>query len=683
MLTTRGNCWALLGLVAQVTLASAHAGEGDGVYADLCVYGGTASGVVAAVTMARLGGSAVIVEPGQHLGGLTSGGLGQTDVGNAGAIGGVSREFYRRVLQHYSDEYGAESPQARASNGGFRFEPHVGEAVLNQMVAEQRVRVYVGQSLESVRVERGRVRFVKTTAGKLFRARMFIDATYEGDLMAKAGVSYTVGREPVDQYGEPHNGIQFGQPYHNFKVPVDPYNVPGDPSSGLLPGISSDDPGEHGRGDGRIQAYNFRMCLTTKPGNRRPFPKPKGYDPNRYTLLLRYIEAGVWDALQLSTALPNWKTDTNNNGGFSTDNIGMNYEWPEGDAATRRRVFDEHVTYQQGLLWFLTNDPRVPEAIRRELRHWGLARDEFTDSGGWPRQLYVREARRMVSDYVMTENDCMGRAVAPDSVGLASYTMDSHNCQRFAKDGRALNEGDVQIPVPAPFPVSYRSIIPRRGEPGNLLVPVCLSASHIAFGSIRMEPVFMVLGQSAATAAKLAIDGDTAVHDVPTDALGARLREDGQVLVWEPPTVAPLIDPRSLPGIVLDDASATRTGAWTPSNMASSRRVGTGYIHDGNADKGAKSLAYEPEVPAAGRYRLILMSVPHENRATRVPVTIEVPGQAPVMVYVDQRATADEGNALLGVFDLPAGRGLRVTVSNAGTDGYVVADGLQLLPDAE
>lgn len=289
----------------------------------------------------------------------------------------------------------------------------------------------------------------------------------------------------------------------------------------------------------------------------------------------------------------------------------------------------------------------------------------------------------MVSDYVMTENDCMGRTVAPDSVGLASYTMDSHNCQRFAKDGRALNEGDVQIPVPAPFPISYRSIIPRRGEPGNLLVPVCLSASHIAFGSIRMEPVFMVLGQSAATAAKLAIDERTAVHDVSMDSLTALLRENGQILVWEPPTVAPLIDPKSLAGIVLDDTSATRVGEWLPSSMAGSRRVGTGYIHDGNAGKGAKSLTYEPEVPTAGRYRLVLMSIPHGNRATNVPVTIEVPGKAPVTVHVNQRATSDEGDALLGVFDLPTGKGVRVTVSNAGTDGYVVADGLQLLFEAD
>lgn len=679
MRTTRRRHWALLALAASITLAGAHAQPDDGVYADLCVYGGTAAGVVAAITMARLGGSAAIVEPGQHLGGLTSSGLGQTDVGNAAAIGGISREFYGRILRYYTDRYGADSPQVKACNGGFWFEPHVAEVVLGQMVKEQRVPVYFGERLDRVGVERGRVRFIRTTAGTRFRARMFIDATYEGDLMAKAGVTYTVGREPVDQYGEPHNGVQFGQPYHNFKAPVDPYVVPGDPSSGLLPGVSGEDPGVHGQGDHRVQAYNFRMCLTTRPGNRRPFPKPKGYDPNRYTLLLRYIEAGVWDALQLAALLPNWKTDTNNNGGFSTDNIGMNYEWPEGDAKTRQRLFEDHVNYQQGLLWFLTHDPRVPETIRRELRHWGLARDEFTDTGGWPRQLYVREARRMVSDYVMTENNCMGNAVAPDSVGLASYTMDSHNCQRFAKDGRALNEGDVQIPVPAPFPISYRSIIPRRGEPGNLLVPVCLSASHIAFGSIRMEPVFMVLAQSAATAAKLAIDGGTAVQDVPMDLLAARLREDGQVLVWDPPTVAPLIDPQGLPGIVLDDTSASRTGEWLPSNMASRRRVGTGYIHDGNAGKGAKSLTYEPEVPTAGRYRLTLMSVPHENRATHVPVTVEVPGQAPVTVYVDQRAAGDGGSAVLGVFDLPAGHGLRVTVSNAETDGYVVADGLQLL----
>ena len=370
---------------------------------------------------------------------------------------------------------------------------------------------------------------------------MFIDATYEGDLMAKAGLSYTVGREANAKYGETLNGVQTAQATkHQFMKPVDPFVKPGDPASGLLPGIYAGGPGRDGEADHRVQAYNFRMCLTDAPENRIPFPKPAGYDPLRYELLLRYIQAGVWDAFCSNLAMPNRKSDCNNCGAFSTDNIGMNYDYPEGDYATREKIFAEHVLYQQGLMWFLANDSRVPAKIRDEIGRWGLCKDEFQETGGWPHQLYVREARRMVGVYVMTQHNCQGEKIAGDSVGLAAYTMDSHNTQRYVKDGKAINEGDVQVGGFPPYPICYGALVPEAKECTNLLVPVCLSATHIAYGSIRMEPVFMVLGQSAATAAALAIDGGVAVQRVEYKTLREQLVADKQVLRWangaKPPT---------------------------------------------------------------------------------------------------------------------------------------------------
>ena len=319
---------------------------------------------------------------------------------------------------------------------------------------------------------------------------------------------------------------------HQFKVAVDPFREPGNPASGLLPGIQPGGPGEEGAGDKRVQAYNFRLCLTDHPDNRLPFPKPPGYDPLRYELLLRYIQAGVWDAFCSNLPMPNRKTDLNNCGAFSTDNIGMNYDYPEADHSTRDRIILDHQNYQMGLFWFLANDPRVPPEIRKEIGTWGLCKDEFVETGSWPHQLYVREARRMVSDCVMTQHHCQGRDVVDDPVGLAAYTMDSHNTQRYVKDGRAINEGDVQVGGFPPYPIAYRSIVPAREECRNLLVPVCLSATHIAYGSIRMEPVFMVLGQSAATAASIAMDDNVAVQQVDYARLRTRLIDSKQILTW-------------------------------------------------------------------------------------------------------------------------------------------------------
>ena len=544
----------MLALLCLAPLACVKAEEV--LEADVCVYGGTASGVAAAVQTARMGKTAVIAEFGNYLGGLTSGGLGATDIGNKAAIGGIAREFYHRIALHYAnsnawrfeprDEYfatrGGPSTLNELNSVGatmWTFEPHVAEDILFQMLNEAKVAVYFQQRLASVKKEGGRIAEIVMESGKTYRAAMFVDATYEGDLMAKAGVSYTVGREGNAKYNETLNGVRAQTPKHQFTVPVDPYRKPGDPGSGLLPLIQPGDGGKPGEGDTCVQAYNFRLCYTQDPANRLPHTKPAKYDPARYELLARYLEALVatghkpelqtfWNPIWM----PNHKTDINNNGGFSTDFIGANYAYPEADYATRAQIWQAHEDYARGFVYFLATSPRVPETMRAEMRTWGPARDEFPDTGNWPHQLYIREARRMVSDYVMTEHNCRGQQKAEDPVGLGAYGMDSHNCRRIAKAGRVENEGDVQVGGFPPYPISYRSIVPKAAECENLFVPVCLSATHIAYGSIRMEPVFMILGQSAATAAVLAIDGKSSVRKLRYETLRARLLADRQVLTW-------------------------------------------------------------------------------------------------------------------------------------------------------
>jgi len=496
---------------------------------DVVVYGGTSGGVIAAVKAARLGRSVVLIEPGKHLGGLSAGGLGATDIGNKGAIGGLAREFYRRLGQHYGKDE------------AWTFEPHVAEALFEELVREANVPVVRGERLDlaqEVKKDGTRITSIAMESGRRFAGAVFIDASYEGDLLAKAGVSYTVGREANATYGETLNGVQTrNATHHQFVRDVDPYVRPGDPTSGLLPGIDPNGPGEEGAGDRRVQAYNFRMCTTDVPANRRAWEKPAGYDPAQYELLLRNFEAGDDRVPWHPVPMPNCKTDTNNNFAISTDYLGANYTYADADYATRAYIVQAHRVYQQGLMWTLANSPRVPEKVRQEFQTWGLARDEFIDSDNWPHQIYVREARRMVGAYVMTQRNCEGRVVAEDPVGLAAYTMDSHNTQRYVDaQGHVRNEGDVQVGGFPPYPISYGAIVPRRTECTNLLVPVCLSASHIAFGSIRMEPVFMVLGESAAVAAAMSLDGAAPcdVQAVDGMRLRARLLADGQVLHWPP-----------------------------------------------------------------------------------------------------------------------------------------------------
>jgi hypothetical protein len=510
---------------------------------DLVVYGCTPAGVTAAIQAKRDGKTVALICRDKHVGGMTTNGLGFADTGNHGAIGGMARQFYRDVKAYYAARGVAalegqtkSGPEDR--DGMWVFEPHVAEAVFEGWLSTAGIKPVRAAPLRRGHglVKRGG-RIVSITAGgRVFRGQVFIDASYEGDLMAEAGVRFSTGREANSVYGETLNGVQVAKAvHHQFDRDVDPYRVPGKPDSGLLPLIEPGPAGIDGTGDTRVQAYTYRLCMTKVAANRTPFPKPPGYDPQTYEVLGRYLDAGWRELFAKYDPIPNGKTDTNNHGAVSMDGIGLNYRYPTGSDAERRKIEGDQRRYQQGLLWFMQNDPRSPADVRAAMAPWGLCRDEFTDNANWPRELYVREARRMRSDFVMTERHLRGGLPSPRPVGLGSYTMDSHNVRRYV-DARGFvrNEGDIQVDPGRAYPISYDAIVPRKAQAQNLIVPVALSASHIAYGSIRMEPVFMILGQSSASAAVLAIDRKVAVQDVPYEALRERLLGEGQILEARP-----------------------------------------------------------------------------------------------------------------------------------------------------
>jgi len=633
---------------------------------DICVYGGTSAGVIAAYTAAKMHRNVILVEPGRHLGGLSSGGLGYTDIGNKYAIKGLSLDFYRRVGRHY---------------GKFEqwiFEPHVAEDLFKQYIRRGNVKVLYGYHLVAASKKEGVISSIQLApAGKAdpprtIRAKMFLDCSYEGDLMAKAGVSYTVGREANALYNETYNGIQLREK-HQFPDGVDPYKVPKDPASGLLWGISHEPLGQQGDGDKKVQSYNYRICLTDDPANRIPITRPAGYDPTRYELLLRLLEKkpakDLWGILKFDL-LPGHKTDINNNGAFSTDMIGMNYDYPEADFVTRRKIAQAHTDYTKGLLYFIGHDERMPANLRTLMLEWGYPKDEYMDNDHWTPQMYVREARRMKGAYIMTQANCEGKTTVTDGVGLAAYTMDSHNCQRIVVDGMVKNEGDVQIGGFPPYPISYLSLVPKKEECRNLLVPVCLSASHIAYGSIRMEPVFMELGQSSAIAAAIAIDRHLPVQEV--DAAGIR-----DILLNNP-----LAD-GSTPEIIVDNddtAQVTMEGEWVRERRDS---YGFSRLADEHKDQVFRQVRFKIPVVVSGTYTLYIYvpKVQHASQTTMVTVSaggaVKEAGVPTGKLRVEGQTSGEWVEC--GAYPLVAGKDNYVAISNKGADGVVIADAVLLI----
>ena len=651
---------------------------------DVCVYGGTSAGVIAAYTAKMAGKTVILIEPSQHLGGLSAGGLGQTDIGNKYAITGISRNFYRRIGQHY---------------GKFEqwtFEPHVAENLFKQYVKRAGFLVVYNYELAEVQKQNGVIQKIKIkkatapVATKEISAKMFIDCTYEGDLMAKAGVSYTVGREANGQYNETWNGVQLHNK-HQFPDNIDPYKTPGDPASGLLWGISPSALAPTGSGDKLLQAYNFRLCLTKDPTNQVAISRPPRYDSTKYELLLRQIAVEKpewidWGVMHIAK-MPNNKTDINNKGAFSTDMIGENYDYAEADYAARRQIIKKHEDYTKGFLYFVGHDPRMPLHLREQMLKWGYPKDEYLDNGHFSHQIYVREARRMVGEYVMTQRNCEGQEKVTDGVGMAAYTMDSHNCQRIVVPNPATgkmmvkNEGDVQVGGFPPYPISYRSLIPKRGECANLLVPVCLSATHIAYGSIRMEPVFMALAQSAAAAAVLAIDIKKMVQDIDVNQLQKLLITN------------PLMD-KSTPEILLDNdvtpANVTPTGNWQATKLGG--KYAATQLLDESKGAVSKTVLFAPDVVKAGTYEIYVFNPnagggggnpdqvagQQTGKATKTSVRVRAGETWHERTLNTQQQINDWIS--LGTFELAKGNSNFVEISNKNADGLVVADAVLFVP---
>lgn len=559
---------------------------------DVCIYGGTSAGVIAAYTAAQSGLDVVVVEPTNHIGGLTTGGLGFTDIGNKQVIKGVAKQFYRKVGAHYG-----QLEQ-------WIFEPSVADSIMRSYLNHKNITLISGHRIVSVHKEAGRLTglIIESSASPHHKcavnAKYFIDCSYEGDVIARFGVGYTVGREANTLYGETLNGVEL-MTRHQFPDGIDPYVVKGDPSSGLLWGISDEDVADDGTGDRKVQAYNYRICLTDENTNMVPISRPSDYDSTRYELILRLMEAQP-EKLSLNdyfiwSRMPNNKTDINNRGGFSSDMIGMNHSYPEGSYALRDSIISAHISYTKGLLWFMGHDSRVPELLRKRMLQWGYPKDEYKDNGNWTPQLYVRESRRMIGEYVATQADCEGKVAPFDGVAMAAYQMDSHNCQRVVikKNGVAMvkNEGNVEVGGGLPYPISYRSITPKREECANLVVPVCLSASHIAYGSIRMEPVFMVLGQVSAIAVSEAVKNHNSdIQDVDCRRINVIMDED------------PYMD-GTQPDIVVDDTDSgvTVSGEWEKINAPGG--YGLSYYEiKPTAERG--SIVYDIDIPSSGRYKV-------------------------------------------------------------------------------
>lgn len=634
----------------------------------MCIYGGTSAGVIAAYTAAKQNKKVVLIEPGKHLGGLSTGGLGYTDIGNKYVVTGLARNFYRRMGKHY---------------GKFEtwiFEPHVAENIFNNYIKEANVPVLYqyrivdavkkNNSIQNITIEHSAI--PQSSTNKTITAKMFIDCSYEGDLMAKAGVSFTVGREDNSLYNETWNGVQLLDK-HQFPDGIDPYKIPGDSSSGLLWGISKNPVLPNGTGNKMVQTYNYRLCLTNDPANKIDITRPKGYDSTMFELLLRYIAVfkpkELNDRVLKIDIMPNHKTDINNNGPFSTDYIGMNWDYPDGDYNTREKILQNQLHYTKSLLYFIGHDPRMPAHLRNEMLQWGYPKDEYTDNNNITPQAYIRESRRMIGAYVMTQNNCEGRDVVNDAVGMAAYTMDSHNCERLIVNGMVKNEGDVQKGGFGPYPISYRSLIPKETECNNLFVPVCLSASHIAYGSIRMEPVFMVLAQSSAAAACMAIDKKQNVQEVDVKQLQQLLTNN------------PLMD-GSVAEILVDDNDTAHVTISGPQQVEKTGGYGNTWIRI--SPNTGTQVIYKPQIKASGRYTIYAYQSSIDSAASKTHFIIQNGGSKKDIFIAPH--TSVEGQTSgewvsLGSYELKKGKTIQVTVSGKEADGVVMADALLLVKE--
>lgn len=663
------NPMKLVLILTLALFASSSSQAGINIFeTDICVYGGTSGGVAAAVAAARLGKSVALVSLNNHVGGMTASGLGVTDIGpgnDTSYVGGISREFYKRVGAAYS-----------STNLVIWFEPHVAETVFTQMLTEAGVTLYTNQLLASVTMTNQRIAQMTMQDGTVFRAKEFIDTTYEGDLMAAAGVTFTWGREGTNTYNESLAGIRSVGGTYNY----DPYVTPGNPASGLLPLVNTNTGGNIGDGDKRLQSYNFRLCLTQNATNKIAITAPTNYSEANYELVRRYLAARVAASastalnqlIDVQTIIPNGKTDINANGELSTDYVGYNHTWATNTYAGREVIRKAHENYIRGLLYFYATSPNVPAALNTEAQSWGLAKDEFTDTGGWPWQIYVREARRMVSDYVMTQSNCEARVTAPDGICLARYNIDSHGVQRLASGNFSRWEGSIGGTPPYPYPISYRSIIPRAGECQNVFSTFALSASHVAFASCRMEPVFMMASQSAGTAAAFAIDDNVAVQNLNYSKLAAQLRADGQLLDWSAATA-------STNGIILDQGGpgTANSGGWVAG--ANAGGWNGDYWLDQSTGKGTKWMSYTPTLPTNGTYEVYAWWVEASNRATNTPYDI-IHAAGTTRILVNQKV-ASGGWFKLMTTNFNAGTSGSVTIRNdntlAGT--YCIADGIRFL----
>lgn len=676
-----------LSLLASFFLAATYAHAAT--EADVIVYGATPGGFCAAIAAAREGVSVVLLEPTNHIGGVNTGGLCFSDSNQTvrSTVLGLFEEWHQSIEQDYQQrDVKLPYQVGTKDHTHWTYEPHIAMKITRAMLDEAGVKVLTQRILKSVSKDGARLTKLNTSDGE-FVAKVFVDATYEGDLMAASGVSWTIGREGRAEFGEPLAGKQ----YSKRRMDISGRDAEGK----LLPLITTDDAGPEADGDNKVMVYSFRLCLTKDAANRVPFPAPANYDPARFEVVRRYFAKEkrpilLWDLYPL----PGNKFDANNGiwKQFSMGLVGACNGWSEADEAGRAKSWEAHKQYTLELYHFLTTDAAVPENLRKEMSEFGLCKDEFDAYDHWSPQLYVREGRRMKGAYVVSQKDIMDQPEKQDAIVVSSFPIDSHDCQRVATPDGVINEGTI-MPVRVPgrkhgyaYHVPYRAITPIDSECSNLLVPVALSCTHVAYSSIRVEPTWMILGQSAGIAAALSAKQNLAVQRLPYPALRERLLAQKQVLAL--PVLADLppepkgamsIDPKSLPGIVLDDSHAELRGVWSHSSNFKPH-IGTGYVHDEKSSDGGSIAIFRFKPTKSGRHELRMAYSAHETRTTKLPLVIRS-GAHETKLTVDQTVALPVGEAFrsIGSIELEAGSDSTITLSNTETEGFVIVDAFQVI----